>query len=282
MTPAATVAGGRVSPERFLLGNPTGTASGPPAGTFVGRDITMTDTNLFDVLDRHLARRSVGWEGTQGLARLAAAGVPTAGRTDPHDLARSCQAGGDPIRSGAVTAALVALAPGDETAGLCLLVALRPVLRRVAGRLVRLGLDREEAEQRVVAACWAMLAARGATTADDLVARTWSTLRTEIRRELRHRAVEQPVTRHDQEPPATDREPADRGSLLLADARRAGALTRRQAGLLRDTRLLDRSVDELAEATGRSRAALWKEGQRAAQALRRFLVDDLDIPTGTR
>gem|GEM_PF-7095584 len=163
---------------------------------------------------------------------------------------------------------------GDETAGLALLVALAPALRRLAGRLVRMGIEREEAEQRTVAACWTVLVRTGfEVTVDRLLGQTWSLLRTEVRRDLRRRAVEQMTTGHAREPADPGAGPGDR-LCVLADARRAGALTRRQAALLYEIRVLDRPIQELAEASGRSRAALWKEGQRATVALRRFLVDD--------
>jgi hypothetical protein len=61
---------------------------------------------------------------------------------------------------------------------------------------------------------------------------------------------------------------------VLDEAWRAGALTRRQVVLLHQTRVLDRPVDEVAGTSGRSRAAVWKEGQRAMRDLRRFLADD--------
>jgi hypothetical protein len=288
-----TVRWSTVSPEKFLAGDSTGPGAGPAAVMVVRRDGAMTNHRTpagtagpLDLLDRHLARRSAGRAGADALGRLAAAGVPTAGCADPHDLTRSCRADGDPSRSETVTAALLPLASHDEIAGLCLLVLLGPALRRLAGRLVRMGVDREEAEQRVMAASWAAVTDGRDASADRLLGRTWSTLRTELRRELRRRAVESSVARHDREP--ADPRPAlgDRAALVLDEAWRAGALTRRQVLLLHEIRVLDRSVDDVAGASGRSRAAVWKEGQRAARALRRFLaddpVDDLVVPGGVR
>lgn len=287
-----TVRRATVSPENFLVGLSAGPGPGPAAGTVVGRDGPMTNPTAdrpvspLDLLDRHLARRSVGRRGTDALHRLADAGVPTAGSPDLHHLARSCRAGGDPARSEVVTAALLTLASHDETAGLCLLVIFGPVLRRFAGRLVRVGVDRDEAEQRVVAACWAAVAdgagvgagaGAGAGTVDGVLGRTWSTLRTDVRRELRRRAIEPPAAHSRREPVAPGLDPAEQASTVLDDAWRAGALTRRQVLLLHQTRVLDRPVDEVAGASGQSRGAVWKEGQRAMRDLRRFLADDPSV-----
>jgi hypothetical protein len=265
------------SPGRFLRGILAGPLSGPLAATVVRRDGAMITTSPLALLDRQLARCSAGRAGADGLARLAASGVPTIGCHDPHALARSCHGTADPGRSETVVTTLALLAADDELAALCLLVALRPALLRMTGRLVRGGFDREEAEDRVLTAAWETIATPEATvapTARRLVARTWSTLRTEMRRDLRRRAVEQPVDDWGSEPADADADPGERVSVLLADARRAGALTRRQATLLYDTRVLDRPVELLSVGTGRSRAALWKEGQRAEQALREFLARD--------
>src|ERR1700722_13845353 len=279
-----------VAPEKFLVGLSAGPGPGPAAGTVVGRDGPMTNPTAdhpvspLDLLDRDLARRSVGRRGTDALHRLVDAGAPNARPPDLPPLARSCRAGGDPAWSEAVTAALLILASHDEAAALCLLVVFGPVLRRFAGRLVRCGVDRDEAEQGVVGPCWAAVsdgagagAGAGAGTVDGLLGRTWSTLRTDVRRELRRRAIEPPAPLFRREPVAPDLDPAEQASTVLYDAWRAGALTGRQVLLLHQTRVLDRPVGEVAGASGRSRGAVWKEGQRAMRDLRRFLADDPSV-----
>jgi DNA-directed RNA polymerase specialized sigma24 family protein len=186
-------------------------------------------------------------------------------RTDHRDVAEEIIGG------------LVAQTGQDEVACLTVLVALRPALIRMARRLARGGLSSSDAQSDVVVAAWqAVIAASespaSTSAARRVVAATWSTCRTESRRALRSRLSEE-VLADSLDPAERNADPADRVSTLLVDACRQGVVSRHQAVLIHDTRVLDRSIDDVAAASGTSPAALRKQRRRIEATLGGFAIE---------
>jgi len=251
----------------------------------LGRDGAMTHTTTTDTapapcttpigrLGADLAARSKGREARAAMARFARAGIEIPDVHSPLELALWCHdhRGG----SSGVVGALVRLAPGDETAMVCVLVALRPALRRAAAYLVRHGTERDGAETEVLGIAWERVLAVASSgpsrhAASAVVDGVWDRARILVHRAARRRSREPMLAEH-VDPEALDADPAVRVSTVLLDAERARVLTGRQARLLHDTRVLDRPVAELAAAAGRDPRAVRQERRRAELVLGRHLA----------
>jgi hypothetical protein len=68
-------------------------------------------------------------------------------------------------------------------------------------------------------------------------------------------------------------DPAEQVSTVLFDARRHGVLSRAQAALVYDTRILELSIGGLAASLGRSPWAVRKRRRRIEARLRVFVTD---------
>ncbi|MGH8995614.1 MAG: hypothetical protein ACRDYB_06240 [Acidimicrobiales bacterium] len=231
---------------------------------------------------RDLATRSAGARGRRALARLAAAGAPVEGCRDPFDLARSCHGPGGRDLLEALVAALFPLVPGDEVAMLCLLVAMRPVLGTLATRAERSGPrggERTEMESATVTALLEAVAdlSRPAVPASltVLVHAVWSRLRSELRRQRTSDGDRVVASVEDDADAGAD--PAEVVTTLLADARRRGVVTPRQAYLMSATRLADRPVEEIGLRLGISRATVWKDRRRGELALAAFVLRGAEV-----
>ena len=263
-----------VPAEKILRSRPAPSDPSSPASRVAWPTVAMDDTTTpIQRLSAHLTERSRGPAGRAALARWEAAGLDPGEATTPVELALSCHGRGNPGRSGSVVAELVRLAPVDETAALCALVALRPALLRLAGHLVRRGTAREEAECDVVAVAWEQLGVLGGVrrryAAADVVDATWSRLRTLTGLRLRRTAWEPLGPQHDAVEAGAD--PAERVTTVLTEAVADGTLSARQAAVVHDTRVLDRPVAEVAARSGRDPRAVRTERSRAEATLRRHL-----------
>ena len=266
------------APEEFLVRGTPGTAPGSRAGTVAWRDEAMTNPWIFDRLETHLALRSRGAAGRSAMARLAA-GIETNGAGDPLELALGCHkpschqpgAGG----SASVTVSgLIALARGDEVALLCVLVALRPALVKMARRLERSGTPGPEAASVVLAAATEAILTRRAVTAREVVAGTWTIARSTARRERRFAERHRPTA---ELPDVADvvehgASTGERVPAVLEEAVARGVLSGSDAVLVHQTRVLGRPLVAVARAQGTTRAALDSSRRRAEGSLRSMLV----------
>ena len=182
-------------------------------------------------LDDALACHARSPEGRAALARYRASGLPVGEARDLVELARMCQPGGDAERAGTVLHVLAGLVPSDGSASLCLLVGFAPALSCMAAWLAEHGMVRADAEATAIAALWEAACAKGPHDARVLYGAAWNALRTSFRVERRHWGATVLVDAAAR----TAGDPHDVASLelLLADARRAGALRADQAELLR-------------------------------------------------
>lgn len=247
-------------------------------GKVVWRDTAMTITHgPIDALTAEVRSRSAGKEGRMAMDRFTHVGIDTGDAGSPIELASLCHRPGEPDFARTVIAGLVRLAPDDEIAALTALVALRPALIGIAHRLVGLGVPTGEAQVDVIAAAWEALQSQGGRrtagrTAGKLVAATWNACRAESRRVLQHRGAQASLS-HMLNVAERGSDPAERVSTVLFDARCHGVLSRAQAALVYDTRILDRSIDGLAASLGGSPWAVRKRRERIEARLRAFVAD---------
>jgi DNA-directed RNA polymerase specialized sigma24 family protein len=209
--------------------------------------------------------------------RFRASGIDVHAASTPIELAQLCNRSEYRDVAEEIIGGLVAQAGRDEVACLTVLVALRPALIRIARRLARGGITSWDVQSDVVVAAWqAVIAASespvSTSAARRVVVATWSACRTESRRTLRSRLSEE-VLADSLDPADRNADPADRVSTLLVDACRQGVVSRHQAVLIHDTRVLDRSINELAAASGTSPAALRKQRRRIEATLRGFATE---------
>jgi DNA-directed RNA polymerase specialized sigma24 family protein len=160
------------------------------------------------------------------------------------------------------------VAPGDRLAALCVLAALGPGLVRLLRLAEVWGLERDEAESRVVSAAWEAIVG-GASSAAGVVSWARADVRNAARRERRRCARELATP---SVPEVEFVEFEDGGGLdLVGEAVDAGVLSQRQASVLWAVRAHAVSVADVAEAFGCTPAAVRKNLARAERALRAFL-----------
>jgi DNA-directed RNA polymerase specialized sigma24 family protein len=180
-------------------------------------------------------------------------------------------------RAGETLAFLAArVVTGDQTAALRLLVALAPELRRVARRLVRAGVEAEEAEAETLAGAWELIAGRDRWpvcwwSSVAFAEALWGAVRRSAR--LRRRGPLELVSLPDDfDGVAPEPDPLERFPAVLAAAVAAGVLTPRQVVVIAETRMAGSPLREVAVRLGRPYGATKKERQRAEAALRAFAL----------
>ncbi|MHB1486655.1 MAG: hypothetical protein ACYCS7_07780 [Acidimicrobiales bacterium] len=262
--------------KKFVGGERSGNELRSRLVRVVWRNTAMTNTpGPMDALLAEVRCRSTGRQGRMAMARFVASGIDAGGARSPIDLVRLCNRPGSRGFAEQVVAGLVRLAVEDEMATLVALAALRPAFIRIVCRLVRRGIPRQEAQADVIAAAWESMRSLSAqpmsvAAARQVVAATWSVGRSDSRRVCRRRMSEEGLSStFDVAERGSD--PAERVSTLIFDAERHGILSRSQAVIVHDTRVLDRSVAEVAASLGRSCGAVRKRRERIEADLRDFV-----------
>jgi DNA-directed RNA polymerase specialized sigma24 family protein len=170
------------------------------------------------------------------------------------------------------------LAPRDEVAALCVVVALRPELVWMCRQLAHAPLEPEDADGEVVTAAWGVVRrvdrngcrpVRRKALVDDV----WI----EARRSSGYRraVLETVPLPEDLDVEMGNVDPTERWPGLLAIAVAKGVLTPRQVVLIAQTRMEQRSLREVAASLGRPYDAARMERSRAEAALRQFAASYL-------
>ena len=255
-----------------------------PASYFVWRDVAMTPRRSpLAQLGDHLAQLSRTKDARVALERLRAAGMETDGARDIATLIGQWDGRGGGDRRAEMLETLVSLAPVDEMAALCAVVALRPELTRIARHVAGGFFDAEEAQSEVIAIAWEVLTAPEESRSEDAgtehpepgtarAKRAVNAIWNEARRSAglrRHALIEvSPCDVPDTFAPEAD--PLERWPGLLAAAVARGVLTPRQVVVIAQTRMEGRPLAEVARSLGRGYDAVQKDRRRAEAALRVF------------
>lgn len=234
-------------------------------------------------LDEEWRRLAGSPQARRALVRWRATYPVFAGLSSLDDLlARRQQR---PDAAPELLAALAALAPADELAGRTLLQALVPGLIRLSHTA---GYDDHDALNEMISLAWERIATYPATRHGDVAANVLLDVRKRYRqlrgfdkpRRLHHRDLVVDGRRS-----STDEAMAERAApvpsaedvalqhLVLDDlvaAHSDGVISEPGLGIIVQTRLLDRTVSELAERTGISRNTLASWRFRAERRLREF------------
>jgi DNA-directed RNA polymerase specialized sigma24 family protein len=238
-----------------------------------------TRTDALHHLTLDLDRRSSAPEGRRALRRFASHGIDVGTATTIGELVASCHdrhraQGRDPAT---LLDGLLGLARSDPDAALCALVALRPALYRIAGRVSSPRPADDDAIAEVVAIAWAVvreLERSDPVTHFEVIGTTWTRARTTLRRHATHALHEEPISKR-WDAPAAPSEPTDTVEPLLERAIAMGTLTRQDAELIALTRAGDASLEELALRLGVVRGTLLRRRSRAEAALHAGLRSDL-------
>jgi DNA-directed RNA polymerase specialized sigma24 family protein len=221
----------------------------------------------------HLAQLSRSAEGDAAMKRFTEAGADLSGAHDLSSLVHPV--GGDGgLRRSRLVEELARLAPRDEVAALCAVVALRPELVWMCRQLAHTPWEPEDADGEVVTAAWGVVRRasrhlRHKALVDDV----WI----EARRSSGYRRamLETVPLPEDLDIAIGEVDPTERWPGLLATAVAKGVLTPRQVVLIAQTRMEQRSLREVATSLGRPYDAARMERSRAEAALRQFAASYL-------
>jgi DNA-directed RNA polymerase specialized sigma24 family protein len=211
------------------------------------------------------------------LTRLSEDGLNLEGAEDLAGWVRETTATASRFKRTGLGCVLASMARQNPTAGLCAIVLLRPQLELMCRRLVRCGVDPEEAEAEALAAAWEVFAHFPgpsdpvAITPAFVVNAIWVRCRRSsgVRRMA---ALELTWAPDSLDVSAPECDPLERWPGLLASAVAAGVLTPRQVVVIARTRMEGHSLTDVARAVGRPYGATKKERQRAEAALRSFAL----------
>lgn len=252
--------------KEILAGEGPGKSTGKLDGKVAWRDVSMTETTLFDRIERDMEARFRGAEGASVRVHLAEAGVDLGGADYPG-LSRRFQV----PWADRLLGALLHLMPDDEVAVLVVVVAVLPEFRWMAGRLVRSGVPSDDAAAAVVHSALGALT-HTPTEVREVLAETWRRCRTEIRRcdrvarsEVAWEVGGEEIERRRW---TVDRELDEP---VLTRALRARVLTFEQAVLLHETRGLGRTLPDVAAEWGRPVKRVTSTRRRAEARLRAML-----------
>ena len=265
--------------KKFVGGDVLEKSDGSSAVRVAWRDGAMTTAPLFDRLALDLAARSHGPAGPAALARFAAAGVDTAGHADPVALALACRAHPRSPWARTTVSRLATVVPGDATATLTVLLAMRPALLRLVRRLLRHGVDSDDAVALVVGQAFEVLADPSLAARPDvarwIVRDTWCRCWTRCRRDRRFEDRWNDGPAGDaalRSAEAAAVEPVI--DAVLERAVRTGVLRPRHARLLYETRGLGRPLGDVAAEWGVDAGALASLRRRAERRLRDHLLTE--------
>ena len=233
-------------------------------------------TDTLSGIEASLAVRCRRHEDAALMARLSPGG-PWPGRpATALELARSCHPPAPRTHAGAVLSALATVVPTEEVATLAALVALRPLLARVAGRLARDGMGQDDASSTTVAAALEVLAAGDDLAGPDvwqrLATAIWGLARTELRRNHRYRRVHTGAADLGAGTVGDEWTQDVVAETVLAWAVGRGVLKLHHARLIAETRMAGRPLADVAREWEMGVRALKSVRQRAEQRLRRSLL----------
>jgi DNA-directed RNA polymerase specialized sigma24 family protein len=235
------------------------------------RNENLVERNL-----AYLATVCAGGEGRRAMGRWQASGVsfdgvPSGAVGSPVELARACHSDAGRGFAQEIVVGLLTVAPGDRLAALWVLAALGPGLVRLVRLAEVWGLERDEAESRVMSAAWEAIVG-GASCAAGVVGWARADVRNAARRE-RRRCARELATPSVPEVEFEEFEQFEEGGGLdlVGEAVDAGVLSQRQASVLWAVRAHAVSVADVAEAFGCTSASVRKNLARSERALRAFL-----------
>jgi DNA-directed RNA polymerase specialized sigma24 family protein len=228
---------------------------------------------VFRALDAEWRRVGTGRAAAARLEEWARREPVLGGFVLPSELVARCHSRDDQCFANAVLRALLRLGASDGLAARTVLQAVLPGLVGVARRARAASpCSRACRDQEVVATAWEQITALSASPpawpAMAIVGATWSRLRTQLGRERRWRDGTEPMGDRE-EPPAVLAGPSSGEVLLgvLAESVRRGAINRDASQVIARTRVLGSSPEDVARASGRTVAAVYKLRQRAELSL---------------
>jgi len=162
-------------------------------------------------------------------------------------------------------------APDDEASAVTVLALLEPELAVIVGRLIRSGIPPNEAEGETLAAAWEVVTGRSKAKGPARLETIWTRARTAtgLRRRCPVEVVPIPDG-FDAADPKSD--PPQGWPAVLAAAEAAGVLTPRQVVIVARTRVEGCSVAEVARALGLAPKTVYKDRDRAENALATFAL----------
>ena len=263
--------------KTISCGEVGGNSTGKGAGKSPWRNAGMT-TDTLSGIEADLALRCRRHEDAALMARLVPGRLWPGRPASALELARSCHPPAPRPQAGAVLSALATVVPTEEVATLAALVALRPLLARIAGRLSRDGMGHDDAVSTTVAAALEVLAAGNDVAGPDvwqrLATAIWGVARTELRRDHRYRRVHTSTADLGAGSSCDGRAHDDVAETVLAWAVGCGVLELHHARLIAETRMAGRPLADVAREWEMGVRALKSVRQRAELRLRRALRCD--------
>jgi len=253
----------------------TGSDPGTPSVTdpvmVLWRDGAMTirRSPLHQLRD-HLAVVARSPEGRKLFYDLTNAGLRPAGAVDLLGLLDP-----DMVTSALQRAELVEWlaewAHDDEVSAVTVLALLEPELGVIVGRLIRSGISNSEAEGETLGAAWEVVTGRSKAKGAARMETIWTRARTATGLRRRCPVEVVPIAEgFDTADPKSD--PPEGRPAVLAAAEATGVLTPRQVVIVASTRVEGRSVAEVAKALGLAPKTVYKDRDRAENALATFAL----------
>ena len=266
--------------ENFLGGHTLGTTLVTSLRNPLWRDGAMTNRRspLHQLRD-HLAVVARSPQGRELFCDLTNAGMRPAGAVDllgvldPDKVTSALQ-------RAEVVEWLAQWAPDDdEASAVTVLALLEPELAVIVGRLIRSGIPPNEAEGETLAAAWEVVTGRSKAKGPARLETIWTRARTAtgLRRRCPVEVVPIPDG-FDAADPKSD--PPQGWPAVLAAAEAAGVLTPRQVVIVARTRVEGCSVAEVARALGLAPKTVYKDRDRAENALAAFARSYDDSESG--
>jgi DNA-directed RNA polymerase specialized sigma24 family protein len=255
--------------KKFLDGHSLGTTLVTSLRNPLWRDGAMTNRRspLHQLRD-HMAVVARSPQGRELFCDLTNAGLRPAGAVDLLGVLDQCNIV-SALHRAELVEWLAQWAPDDEASAVTVLALLEPELVVVVRRLIRSGIPPNEAEGETLAAAWEVVTgpskAKGAARLETI----WTRARTAtgLRRSCPVEVVAFPEG-FDAADPKSD--PPEGWPAVLAAAEAAGVLSPRQLMIVASTRVEGRSLAEVAKALGLAPKTVYKDRDRAENALAAF------------
>ncbi len=255
--------------EKFINGHPLGTTLGTSLRNPLWRDGAMTNRRspLHQLRD-HLAVVARSPQGRELFCDLTNAGLRPAGAVDLPGVLDP-----DKVTSALQRTELVEWlaqwAHDDEASAVTVLALLEPELGVIVGRLIRSGMSTNEAEGETLVAAWEVVTGCSKAKGPARLETIWTKARTAAGLRRRCPVEVLPIPEgFDAADPKSD--PPEGRPAVLAAAEAAGVLTPRQVAIVASTRVEGCSVPEVAKALGLAPKTVYKDRDRAEDALAAF------------